>query len=62
MDFIERFFGLAPDGGSGTLEFVVLALLLAAVAVAWNGRRLNASFTRRVAPCCTSDPCRGEAL
>ena len=26
MDFIERLFGISPDGGSGTLEFVVFAV------------------------------------
>ena len=29
MDFIERIFGLAPDGGSGTLEFLLFALPIA---------------------------------
>ncbi len=26
MDFIERLFGIAPDGGSGTLEFILFAI------------------------------------
>ena len=26
MDFIERIFGIAPDGGSGLLEFVLFAI------------------------------------
>jgi hypothetical protein len=26
MDFIERIFGLSPDGGSGTLEFLLFAI------------------------------------
>jgi hypothetical protein len=26
MDFIERIFGFAPDGGSGTLEFLLFAI------------------------------------
>jgi hypothetical protein len=30
MDFIERLFGISPDGGNGSLE----ALLLLAIAVA----------------------------
>ncbi len=40
MDFIERVFGLAPDGGSGLWE---LSIILAAVAlmVAWRVRRLR---------------------
>lgn len=26
MDFIERIFGISPDGGSGALELVLLAI------------------------------------
>jgi hypothetical protein len=26
MDFIERIFGISPDGGSGTLEFLLFAI------------------------------------
>jgi hypothetical protein len=26
MDFIERIFGISPDGGSGTLEFLFFAV------------------------------------
>jgi MYXO-CTERM domain-containing protein len=29
MNFIEQLFGLAPDGGSGGLEFLLLALPIA---------------------------------
>ena len=29
VDFIERIFGMAPDGGSGSLEFLLFALPLA---------------------------------
>ena len=28
MDFIERFFGISPDGGSGSLEAMLLTLPL----------------------------------
>ena len=31
MDFVEKIFGIAPDGGSGTLE---VALVVAVVVVA----------------------------
>jgi hypothetical protein len=33
MDFVETLFGIAPDSGSGTLEFALLVvpLLLAAI-------------------------------
>jgi type III secretory pathway component EscU len=36
MNFIERWFGVSPDGGDGTLEllYVVLAVLLL-VSIAW---------------------------
>jgi hypothetical protein len=27
MDFIERFFGVSPDGGNGSTEVVVLAAI-----------------------------------
>ena len=29
MDFIERLFGIAPDGGSGAFEFVLFAIPIA---------------------------------
>ena len=29
MDFIERILGIAPDGGSGSLEFLLFALPIA---------------------------------
>jgi hypothetical protein len=32
MDVIERWFGIAPDGGSGALEVFLLALLVALAA------------------------------
>jgi preprotein translocase subunit YajC len=32
MDFIERIFGFAPDGGSGSLEFLLFALTIAGIA------------------------------
>ena len=33
MDFIERIFGVSPDAGDGSLEFVYLVTAVAAVAV-----------------------------
>ena len=44
MDFIERWFGLSPDGGSGTTEasiFIVLCVLV--VALVWRQQRRRAS-------------------
>ena len=32
MDFIERIFGVAPDGGSGSLEFLLFAIPIAGIA------------------------------
>ncbi len=40
MDFIERIFGISPDGGDGSLEGVYVAATLAAViAVVYMWRR-----------------------
>jgi hypothetical protein len=39
MDFIERLWGLSPDGGNGMFEMLWLLLPLAAVAVFWRVRR-----------------------
>ena len=37
MDFIERMFGISPDGGDGSTELMLLTVLvLIAVAVAWR--------------------------
>jgi hypothetical protein len=32
MDFIEKIFGIAPDGGSGALEFLLFAIPIAGIA------------------------------
>lgn len=37
MDFIEHLLGIAPDNGSGVLEFLLFALPLAGIA--WLARR-----------------------
>ena len=31
MDFIERIFGIAPDGGSGSLELLLFVLPMAGI-------------------------------
>lgn len=31
MDFIEKIFGFAPDGGTGSLELLLLAIPIAGV-------------------------------
>ena len=38
MDFIERIFGLEPDGGSGATELLIVALVIAGLALAWAYR------------------------
>jgi hypothetical protein len=50
MDFIERLFGISPDGGSGALELMLLAvplLILASLASYKRWRRSAASPWRR---------------
>jgi len=40
MDFIERIFGISPDGGDGSLEMLWIVAVVAAVgAVIWWRRR-----------------------
>ena len=43
MDFLERFFGCSPDGGSGMVE----VFLLLAVAAAIAGVTLRVAFRRK---------------
>jgi MYXO-CTERM domain-containing protein len=45
MDFIERWFGISPDGGSGTTEALYLIAFFAAVGLLlylWR-RRISSS-------------------
>ena len=42
MDFIERIFGISPDGGDGTTELIWIAVLVLIAAIAtwrWMSRR-----------------------
>jgi hypothetical protein len=39
MDFIERLFGMAPDGGSGTLEMALFLIPLAGLVLLWYVRK-----------------------
>jgi hypothetical protein len=42
MDFIEKIFGVNPDGATGSLEFLLFALPVAAVAyIMLRNRRRN---------------------
>lgn len=48
MDFIERIFHVSPDGGSGALEFVYVAILTTATALVVFRRRIRRGLgTRR---------------
>ena len=41
MDFIERIFGFAPDGGDGSFEFLLFAIPIAGIAYLLWRRRLR---------------------
>lgn len=45
MNFIEQLFGIAPDGDSGVLEFVLFALPLAGIL--WIALRRRHAAKRR---------------
>jgi len=51
MDWIEQWFGIAPDNGDGTLELVIMAAALGIVAVVtiWKVARWRAAALRFVA-------------
>ena len=37
MDFIERMFGISPDGGDGSTELIIVSVLvLPAIMAAWR--------------------------
>lgn len=38
MDFIERIFGISPDGGSGSLEFLLFAVPIAGLYLLYRWR------------------------
>ena len=46
MDFIERIFGVVPDGGSGTLEFALFLVPVVAAAFLLRGRLRSARRNR----------------
>jgi hypothetical protein len=50
MDFIEQWFGISPDGGSGATEmlYVLVAALVVALFVLWRvAPRYNRASPRR---------------
>ena len=42
MDFIERIFGVSPDGGSGLFEALLFLVPLAVITVLWVKRAMAA--------------------
>lgn len=50
MDWIEQWFGFAPDNGDGTLELVIMAtgLGLIVVAVIWKVPHWRAALIRLI--------------
>jgi MYXO-CTERM domain-containing protein len=47
MDFIERWFGVSPDGGDGSLEALWLAAIAVAVVALICRRRIITWFATR---------------
>jgi hypothetical protein len=47
MDFIERIFGISPDGGNGATEAVLVTFLVAAVIAACSVIRLRVGAGRK---------------
>lgn len=41
MDFIERIFGIAPDGGSGVLEILLFVVPVAGIVAIAQYRKLR---------------------
>jgi hypothetical protein len=46
MDFIEQWFGISPDGGSGATELLFLVVALLIVAIILARRRIAPSVGR----------------
>jgi len=46
MDFLERFFDISPDGGSGTTEILCVAVVLAVIAMVLFRNRLISARLR----------------
>lgn len=50
MDFIERLFHIAPDGGTGMLEVTIVLILIFIPAAILSVKRNRARRTRSVQP------------
>ena len=55
MDFFEKLFGFAPDGGSGSLEFLLFLIPIAGI-VYFAHRRRKQSQRERDAASTRDDP------
>jgi len=62
MDWIEQWFGFAPDNGDGTLELVIMALAvgIVAVVIVWRVPKLRAAALRFVSQLRHGTPPRSE--
>ena len=49
MDFIERIFGISPDGGSGAFEALLFLIPIIGIALIWQKRRRNRALNREAA-------------
>ncbi len=48
MDFIEQWFGVSPDNGDGSLEWLwVVAITIAVVAIALRGQIVSRLSSRK---------------
>jgi hypothetical protein len=47
MDFIERIFGIAPDGGSGLFELLLFLLPIAGIVALLAQRKHKGRYRRR---------------
>ncbi len=45
MDFVERWFGISPDGGDGTFEVLIVAAVIIIAGVFIFRRRLRRFFS-----------------
>lgn len=50
MDFIEQLFGFSPDGGSGVVEFLLLAIPVVAVSVMYWMRLMRSRRNNHLKP------------
>ncbi len=49
MDFVERWFGISPDGGSGAFEACLIVAAVAALIIAVARSKLRSMLPRSVA-------------